>query len=56
MNDEIKKVEDEAGKATPSAELPESALDEVVGGNASGGPVSSFPTLHKTSDITLKRG
>ena len=49
MSDEIKKVEDEASKAEPSAELSEPALDEVVGG-------TGLPTLHKTTDVTLKRG
>jgi hypothetical protein len=52
MSDEIKKVEDEAPKAEPSAELSEPALDEVVGGSAA----SSMPSLHKTTDVTLKRG
>ncbi len=51
MSDEIKK-QDEAPKAEPSAELSEPALDEVVGGTAASG----LPTLHKTTDITLKRG
>ena len=41
----------------PSAELSQSALDEVVGGNAVSGPVSSVPTTqHKYTNITLKRG
>jgi hypothetical protein len=52
MSDEIKKVEDEAPKAVPSAEMSEPALDKVVGGTAA----SSIPSLHKTPDITLKRG
>jgi hypothetical protein len=34
MSDEIKKVEDEAPKAQASAELPEAALEQVVGGKA----------------------
>jgi hypothetical protein len=51
MSDEIKK-QDEASKAEPSAELSEPALDEVVAGTAASG----LPTLHKTTDITLKRG
>jgi hypothetical protein len=52
MSDEIKKVEDEAGKAEPSAELSELALDEVVGGTAASG----LPPLYKVPDVTLKRG
>lgn len=32
MSDEIKKIEDGAPKAEPSAELPEQQLDAVVGG------------------------
>jgi hypothetical protein len=52
MSDEIKKMEDEVVKAEPSAELPDPALDEVVGGAA-----ASFPPMrHKPIDITLKRG
>ena len=38
MSDEIKK--EEAPKSEPSAELAESALDEVVGGNAVGKPTT----------------
>jgi hypothetical protein len=48
MCDEIKKVEEEAVKAEPSAELSEPALDEVVGGTIS--------PLYKVPDVTLKRG
>ena len=48
MSDEIKKVEEEAVKAEPSAELSEPALDEVVGGTAASG--------YKVPDVTLKRG
>ena len=51
MSDGIKKVEDEAVKAEPSAELSEPALDEVVGGTAASG----FPPP-KPPVITLKRG
>ena len=36
MSDEIKKIEDEAQKTEPSTELSEPALDEVVGGVATG--------------------
>lgn len=35
MSDEIKKVEEEVPKAQPPAELPEAALDQVVGGKVS---------------------
>jgi hypothetical protein len=57
MSDEIKNAENEAPKAEQSTELSQSALDEVVGGNAVSGPVSSVPTtLHKYTNITLKRG
>jgi hypothetical protein len=52
MSDEIKKVEDEAVKAEPSAELSEPALDEVVGGTAASGSTS----LRKLTGVTLKRG
>ena len=52
MTDEIKKVEDEAVKAEPSAELSEPALDEVVGGTAASG----LSPLRKLTGVTLKRG
>ena len=52
MSDEIKKVEDEAVKAEPPAELSEPALDEVVGGTAASG----LMPRPKPIDITLKRG
>jgi len=35
MSDEIKKAEEEAPKAQPPVELPEAALDQVVGGKVS---------------------
>lgn len=41
MSDEIKKIENEAPKVEPSAELSEPALDEVVGG------AKSTPLLFK---------
>jgi hypothetical protein len=41
MSDEIKKMEDETPEAEPSTELAEPALDEVVGGVATG---KHFPT------------
>jgi len=52
MSDEIKKVEEGAVKAEPSAELSEPALDEVVGGTAAG----RVSPLYKVPDVTLKRG
>jgi hypothetical protein len=52
VTDEIKKVEDEAVKAEPSAELSEPALDEVVGGTAASG----LSALRKLTGVTLKRG
>jgi hypothetical protein len=52
MSDEIKKVEEEAVKAEPSAELSEPALDEVVGGT----DASRLSPLYKVPDVTLKRG
>jgi hypothetical protein len=52
MSDEIEKVEDEAVKAQPPAELSEPALYEVVGGTAASG----LPSLYKVPDVTLERG
>jgi hypothetical protein len=50
MTDETKKQEDETPKTDTPAELPEAALGAAVGGGSQTNP------LHKSSDITLKRG
>jgi hypothetical protein len=53
MSDEIKKIEDETPKVEPSAQLPEAALDEVVGGAALTQVSNTMKTKHDTVKNTI---